>query len=112
MSYLRKPDPSKTSAGPVDNPDGGEFQKRWPALWEYLANGRWEDGSVRQRATLLFFLEDGLIKMCVTDRALERAMWCSSDDWDDLLDGCNRQLADDTAQWRRKAPFVPGKGKK
>lgn len=112
MSYLRKPGVASTDPNLEKSPDGGSFQENYPALWEYLAFGVWEDGSVRQKATLLAVYEDGLVKLCLHDRACERVMWVASDCWYDALQACNRALTDGTAEWRRKPPYVPGKPRK
>lgn len=111
MSYLRKPTPESALLAATEKPDGGAIQENYPALWEYLSVAVWDDGTPRQRATLLLMYEDGLIKACLSDRALERVLWVASDDVLDLLSGMERQLADGTAQWRKKPPYNPGKRK-
>lgn len=107
MSYLRKPDPSAAGPSPTELPAGGSFAGTYPAVWEYLAMGAWDDGSPRERSTLLIMFQDGLVKLCLTDKALERACWTASDDLDDALAGLEGALAGGTAEWRKKPPYNP-----
>lgn len=109
MSYLRKPATAGEVSALSATPDGGDFQVNYPALWEYLAYGQYPDGSARVTATLLVVYEDGLLKLCLNDRAAERSAWASSDEFYDLFEGMNKALAEGTVVWRRKPPYTPVK---
>lgn len=81
----------------------------YPVLSSYLADTSWEDGSVRETATLLLFAEGPVLKAVLNDRALERSAWVSGRALPDLLDALETQLAADCADWRRRRTEVPGR---
>lgn len=89
---------------PVD--PAGEL---YPKLFEYLASDTWDDGSTRKPATLLLFYEDGVAKVCLNDRACQRAMWESSGDMMTALQRVEDALASGTGSWRHSEPWSGGK---
>ena len=79
-----------------------------PALFEYLTEGVWEDGTERETATLLFFLEDNMVKCCLNDRAEGRTLWASAISFPDALRRLEEQLAGGSPDWRQSK----GKGRR
>jgi hypothetical protein len=85
---------------------------RFPAIWDYCTSVKWDDGKPRSPATLLLFVEDGLWKLCLNDRARERTAWAAGETVFDCLDAMEANLAAETAVWRRKPPDRAGGGRK
>jgi len=104
MSYLRKAPSAADAEAQLQDLQADRFWEGYPAIWEYLACGRYPDGSARQRASLTVFVEDGLIKLCLSDRDCERTAWGGSDEMLDALAGLDRALQEGHVQWRRKPP--------
>lgn len=97
---LRKPSVVKgQQAARASNP-AADMVKRWPLLWEYLSSDRWEDGTSRETSTLLLLVDDGTLKACLNDRAVDVSCWQAGDSLLSLLDGLEASLASDTVQWR------------
>lgn len=82
----------------------GEWLDKYPALSEYLTTPVWEDGKARITATLLLFVEDGMVKICVNDRANERSLWRAGETVEDALRAIETGLAGGTTGWRRNVP--------
>jgi hypothetical protein len=86
--------------GPVGAVDPG-FSATYPALWEYLSLGVLPDGP-RQTSTLLVFLEDGMVKMCLHDRDAGVQLFRSADTFSGALEGLEEALESGRADWRPK----------
>lgn len=114
MSYLRKPGPVPGASGAGGPIQPCPFWKDFPALWEYMSSGSYPDGSPRQTSSLTVFIEDGLIKLCLSDRDNSQTAWGASDEFEDALLGLEKALAGGVVQWRRKPaaanPPRPKKG--
>lgn len=84
-----------------------------PAVAEYLTVDRYPDGSPRERATLSLFMEDGVVKACLSDRDQGRTLWRSSYGVEEAIMALDGAIADGTADWRRAAGSrPPGRAKK
>jgi hypothetical protein len=79
-----------------------EFLKNYPALSEYMALSKWEDGTERETATLLLFLERGRLTACVTDRDANRVAFVSSGSLESLLECLETGLQDSSLDWRER----------
>lgn len=76
-----------------------------PATWEHLSETAWPSGKPRVTSTLLVFVEDGLVKLCLRDRATGRVGWVSGRTLTDALNSLETSLASDSLEWRRERPF-------
>lgn len=81
-----------------------EFSTRFMALFEYVSESAWPSGRPRQTSTLMMFVEDGLVKLCLHDRALQRSLWVSGDSWESALTGMEVQLSSGKCEWRKDKP--------
>jgi hypothetical protein len=77
-----------------------EFSSDHPALWDYLTQKLWEDGTERRTATLTIFAEDGLLKVCINDRDSARSLWASDETWAGTFEALEALLGDPKAPWR------------
>lgn len=79
---------------------GDAWARRYPALAEYLDADKFPDGSARKTSTLLVFVDDGVLKACVSDRAESRVAFFSASTFEGLLDAVEVGLSTDNADWR------------
>jgi len=77
----------------------------WPALWAFLAQGRWEDGTQRTPGTVTLFYEQGRLKVCLNDKDSGDVGFCSLLEGGHPLDELERLLVADHIDWR--APRRP-----
>lgn len=101
MKYVKKIESCDLGTVNVGQRLDPEFPKSFPALFEYLTSDAWEDGKPRQRATLLLLIEDGSLKGCLNDRALERSLWATGASVGGVLLALERAVQSDSAEWRR-----------
>lgn len=75
---------------------------RYPTVWSYLSDAVYEDGSSRQTSSLVVFVEDGLVKVCLSDRDQERSAFAAGSCLLDALEAINVGLETNAIQWRRQ----------
>lgn len=94
--------------GGVQNRSGTEsvpakdeaFAKKMPTLWEFLSAKAWEDGTERETGTILVFVEDGLVKVCLCNRDTGHVAFVSAKSFSGALESVEKHLAADTVDWR------------
>ena len=97
---MRKPTQGKATVPGKMSLEGCDMEKQYPTLFEMITEQRWDSGEERRTSTLLIFLEDGLLKACVNDRALNCSLFLAGDSLAGLLSGVEAALRDGTAVWR------------
>lgn len=95
-------------AGDVSSRDP-EFQKAYPAVWEFVSIAKHGDGSTRQTATLLFFLEAGAWKVCLGDRDSGLSLWAAGETFLEALEALEAMLQSPSPQWRAGSKRTPRK---
>lgn len=103
---VKKPSSSPTKGVPEGKPMPGDTFSRLCLLWSYLTDDVWEDGSSRQRATLLLTMDGGVAKVWLNDRATGRSAWSAGETADEALLALEEALATDTVSWRLTPPPV------
>ena len=107
---IAKPVVDVSSGSPVGLPGGGSWRVLCPTVVDYMADTAYGDGSSRETATLLVFLEGGCFKVCLSDRDTGRTLWATGDDFDTALGALESRLSTGKAEWR--ANTRQGKGKR
>ncbi len=79
---------------------GGDAATLCPVLWEYLSSEQWEDGSARLTSTLLVFVEEGRVKVCLNDRAAQRKGWVTGVTPEAAFTALEASLAAGNIEWR------------
>ncbi|AXH79190.1 MAG: hypothetical protein [Circular genetic element sp.] len=103
-SFLRRVPPGgppPASGGPADP---GEWQHSLPALSEFLAATTWADGSSRMPGTLTLFTDDGLWKLCLSDKAQSLVAFCSGSSPLHAFQTAEQGLVAGTLDWRPSQP--------
>lgn len=108
-----------------DSVPGGAAGGRWaaldsdlastcPALIEFLTEREDEEGRPRVTSTLLIAAEDGLWKVCLTDRAqkggsFDYKLWKSGKTIMEALQAVDADLQEGKAEWRKYPKWEPQK---
>lgn len=79
-----------------------EFEKDYPHLFAFLTADTWEDKTTRTTGTLLLFTQDGYLKACLNDRALDRSCFVSAPSLTLLFDLVEDGLEEDHLEWRKR----------
>lgn len=82
---------------------GGLFSCR-PLTWAMLTDDLWDDGSQRDRATILILIDGGQVKLWLNDKALDRSCWVSGESVEDAFDSLEGALYAGSAGWRTTNP--------
>ena len=98
------PDVKKPNNGAKYDPDGNPAlapaDKDYESLQEFLAHGKYEDGTKRLRSTISVSFSDGAFKACLRDKDMSRCLWVASGTLSDLLYALEMAVHADDAEWR------------
>lgn len=105
MSFFKRPDSgtSPVGKGGIASIDT-ELAANCPALACYLGSDTWEDGEVRQRSSLVMFFEDGVYKVCLSDKDTNMSLWASSRSFLGLSEALEARLTEERVDWRKQRP--------
>jgi hypothetical protein len=81
-------------------PEDNQILGGLKCLLEHLTETQYSDGSERQTSTLLLFVEDGLWKARLADRAAGEQLWLSGATLGQLMDTLEDALTTGNADWR------------
>ena len=102
MALMKKPQDTIVKAGAVEPWKDSGFEKDWPYLSAFLKDTQWSDGSLRETGTMLIFVQEGYLKMCLNDRACNRSCFITAPSIDCLFDLAEAGLETDKHEWRTK----------
>jgi len=102
MSFFKRPGNGNMPVGGSDeNTTPTDLAERAPTLGHFLCDPVWPDGEVRQRSTLVVFVEAGIYKACLSDKDSGTSLWGSCKSFDDLLEALEARLTEDQPDWRK-----------
>jgi len=88
-----------------------QWAKSLPALTEYLTATKYDGGQGRVTSTLLLFLENGVLRLCLNDRDNNRSTFMSGETVDMALHALDAALSSDTADWRTRSNHRTGEAR-
>lgn len=91
---------SKAVRGEVSLRDEA-FAADYPAVFEFCSELKNSDGSNRQTATLLAFVEAGCWKFCLGDRESGLSLWAAGETFVEALECLEGLLTGGNPQWRQ-----------
>ncbi len=83
----------------------GTMLTAFPHVLEFLTLPTWEDGSRRERGTLLLFVDGLAWKGCLKDKNGPRVCFVTSSDLDGLFLAIEDGLKADSLDWRADRPL-------
>lgn len=98
---MQRPKPA-TEGGPLGGgvPGKGDIFPHLPRLWELLTDDAWDDGTARERSTVLILCDGPVAKVWLNDRATGRTAWASGETVEQALRNLEEQLATGAVPWR------------
>jgi len=104
MGMLRKPLVRASGGLPALSADS-PLAKSYPALFAFLVEDSWEDGSAREPGTLMLMFGDGLLKVWLHDKnGSGCSCWLSGEALEDVLAGADNVIASGNGEWRSDRP--------
>jgi len=109
MGMLRKPVVRQPGGLPVLSADS-PLAKSYPALFAFLTEGEWEDGTARETGTAMLMFGDGLLKLWLHDRnGAGSTAWASGEALEDALAAADDLIASGKGEWRQDRVKRPGR---
>jgi hypothetical protein len=99
LSFLNKQAAAAAGGSVAGRPLSGILAEL-PAVTEFLSSECYDDGSRRERSTLMVFRENGVVKVCLSDRDLGRTLWRAADGVETAIMELEQAIVDGTADWR------------
>jgi len=78
----------------------GTWLAPFPSIWEFLTLSTWTDGSPRIPGTILLFMDEGSLKVCLKDKNGPRTAFVTGPDPDTLFLAVEEGLAANSLSWR------------
>jgi hypothetical protein len=75
-----------------------------PTVWAMMVDEAWDDGTARERATLLVLMDGAMVKLWLNDRALGRSCWVSGESLELALNALEDGLFGGSVAWRMTGP--------
>lgn len=108
MKYVENQERAEKGASRAHAARDEDLAAMYPAVHEYITECLWDDGRQRQTATMTLFAEDGLFKVCLSDRATERVLWASGTTLLEVMADLEAALVSGKAEWRKAKRWNEG----
>jgi len=96
---VKKPEQRNDASGAAV-PLTGNLMQDHPNIWAMLTDDKWDDGSKRQRATILIVCDGPVLKLWLGDKACNRSAWVSGESLENAFAALEDQLASSSLPWR------------
>jgi hypothetical protein len=103
---MRRPLPGDRT-GPAD-PDFSDegFRNEFPTLHEYLTMTKYDKGEARVTSTLLVFVENGVLRLCLNDRDNLRSAFYTGETLATAMASLEMALLSERVEWKSKAGYA------
>jgi len=81
--------------------DDDGFYARWPHVFDFLAQTKWDDGTDRQVGSVTLFVEDGRPKVCLSDKDADEVCFVTGGGFLEALDAAEAGLRGEALDWRQ-----------
>lgn len=99
-------DPAGTGAAPPDS----DFEKKYPLLWQFLTETRWDEKTPRETGSVLIFVQEGVWKAMVKDKDSGEIAFVSKNTFKTLMEAIERGFVEEKLDWRQDAFKTKKKG--
>lgn len=112
MKYLKSALGGKNAVA-VDSKNSDPWLEAFaPAVTEFVTLTKGVDGKQRQTSSLTVFYEEGLCKVCLTERDYDQSLWASGPTLKEALEALELRLTAPVVEWRRKKTPPQNRGAK
>jgi len=101
MAYVSRRGPSEGPAVDVWADVSDEWVKSHPFLGAFLGDVLYDDGAVRKTGTLLVFVDQGVLKACLSDRDVAEVAFVSASSFEGLMERLEGGLREGALEWRK-----------
>lgn len=101
MSFLDRIPPATGVVGSGDNFEDEKFGKQFPAITEFLTVSVLGDGQTRTPSSITMFFEEGLFKLCLSERDRNLTLWATGPTLQDAFKTLEGRLSSPRPEWRR-----------
>lgn len=113
MSFMKEYESEDALVPSTVPPQDEQFAKKHPALWEYMTLDKTPGGTVRERSSIILFVEGTEVKLCLNDNTKGRSLWTTARTIQEAFRACDMALQAGGAAWRpKKGQGEAGKGKR
>lgn len=98
--YINRPQPDPRGSSSTPLCLSGDWVTLHPALTEFLALEKWEDGSSRTPGSLTLFTDGGVWKLCLSDKDSDRIAFVSATSVGEVFLCAEEQLCRSLLDWR------------
>jgi len=100
MALRKRSQPAAGEPSELKLVEDDGFYARWPHVFDFLTQLRWEDGTPRQVGTVVLFVEDGKPKACLSDKDADEVCFVTGGGFLEALDLAEAGLGMDKLDWR------------
>ncbi len=105
-NFFRKPDETTIPVvGEAKSPIPACMLTRAPVLGAYMTADAWPNGVVREHSSLIILVQDGMFKVCLSDKSTNMSLWSSCKSFDEVLEAVECRLTDESPDWRKQRPY-------
>lgn len=78
-----------------------DFAREAQTVLDYMTQPAWPDGSKREKSSMIVFSEDGVFKVCLSDKETGYVLWASASTFWGLLEALEGRLTEGSPDWRK-----------
>jgi len=105
---LQRPKPGERPGPQEAAFDDADFTKSYPTLAAYLTQTKYVTGEHRVTSTILIFIENGVLRLCLNDRDNNRSVFFTGETVEACLISAENAILAGTADWRTKSSYRNG----
>jgi len=101
MAFISRRSPQGEPAVEAWGRDTDDWAVSHPYLHAFMSETEYDGGGVRKTGTLLLFVDQGLLKACLSDRDVQEVTFVSASSLEGILDRLEGGLREGALEWRK-----------
>lgn len=101
MAFVRRGLSAAVKGGESSPFPDSKFAKDWPAVYEYMTESKYPDGTARKTSSLTLFCEDCQLKLCLTEKNEGLVLFAAGKTLQTALNALDGLLAGEETPWRK-----------
>jgi len=108
---LNRPLPGQYNGPKEERLSDVQWAEEYPTLLSYLSERTYSDNKPRVTSTLLIFVDDGILRICINDRDNNRSAFVTAATFSEALASLESRLLEESLDWRVKSAYTSSKDK-